>query len=42
MLNYADGKFDKIDTVDVGFAWDSNIKISLFLFLWKVFLRNLQ
>ena len=26
MLNYADGKFDKIDTVDVGFAWDSNIK----------------
>ncbi len=26
MLNYADGKFDKIDTVEVGFAWDSNIK----------------
>lgn len=26
MLNYADGKFDRIDTVDVGFAWDSNIK----------------
>ena len=26
MLNYADGKFDKIDTVEVGFALDSNIK----------------
>lgn len=26
MLNYADGKFDKIDTVDVGFAWTSNMK----------------
>lgn len=26
MLNYADGKFDKINTIDVGFAWDSNIK----------------
>ena len=25
MLNYADGKFDRIDTVDVGFAWTSNI-----------------
>ncbi|OGJ12937.1 hypothetical protein A3K82_01595 [Candidatus Pacearchaeota archaeon RBG_19FT_COMBO_34_9] len=26
MLNYADRKFDKIDIVEVGFAWDSNIK----------------
>jgi len=26
MLRYADGKFDKIDTVEVGFAWDSNMK----------------
>ena len=26
MLNYADKKFDKIDTIEVGFAWDSNIK----------------
>ena len=26
MLNYASQKFDRIDTVDVGFAWDSNIK----------------
>ena len=26
MLRYADKKFDKIDTVEVGFAWDSNIK----------------
>ncbi len=26
MLNYADGKFNKIDTVEVGFAWTSNIK----------------
>ena len=27
MLNYADKKFDKIDTVEVGFAWDSNQKV---------------
>lgn len=27
MLNYADGKFDKIDTVEVGFAWNSNMKV---------------
>ena len=27
MLNYADRKFDKIDTVEVGFAWDSNMKV---------------
>lgn len=27
MLNYADDKFDKIDTVEVGFAWDSNMKV---------------
>ena len=27
MLRYADEKFDKIDTVDVGFAWDSNMKV---------------
>ena len=27
MLNYADKKFDKIDTVEVGFAWDSNMKV---------------
>jgi len=27
MLNYADGKFDKIDTVEVGFAWTSNMKV---------------
>ena len=26
MLHYAADKFDKIDTVEVGFAWDSNIK----------------
>lgn len=26
MLRYAAEKFDKIDEVDVGFAWDSNIK----------------
>lgn len=26
MLRYAVPKFDKIDSVDVGFAWDSNIK----------------
>jgi saccharopine dehydrogenase (NAD+, L-lysine-forming) len=26
MLRYAFEKFDRIDTVDVGFAWDSNIK----------------
>lgn len=26
MLRYAIDKFDKIDSVDVGFAWDSNIK----------------
>ena len=26
MLRYADEKFDKIDTVDVGFAWTSNMK----------------
>ncbi|MBS3076717.1 saccharopine dehydrogenase NADP-binding domain-containing protein [Candidatus Pacearchaeota archaeon] len=26
MLRYAAAKFDKIDEVDVGFAWDSNIK----------------
>ena len=26
MLHYAYDKFDKIDTVEVGFAWDSNIK----------------
>ena len=26
MLNYASKKFDKIDTIEVGFAWDSNIK----------------
>lgn len=26
MLRYVCDKFDKIDTVDVGFAWDSNIK----------------
>lgn len=25
MLNYADGKFDTIDTVKVGFAWTSNM-----------------
>ena len=27
MLNYADKKFDKIDTVEVGFAWTSNMKV---------------
>ncbi len=27
MLRYADEKFDKINTVDVGFAWDSNMKV---------------
>ena len=27
MLNYAEKKFDKIDTVEVGFAWDSNMKV---------------
>ena len=27
MLNYADEKFDRIDTVEVGFAWDSNMKV---------------
>lgn len=26
MLNYASKKFDKIDTIEAGFAWDSNIK----------------
>lgn len=26
MLRYAADKFDKIDTIEVGFAWDSNIK----------------
>lgn len=26
MLRYASQKFDKIDSIDVGFAWDSNIK----------------
>jgi len=26
MLHYAAKKFDKIDTVEVGFAWDSNMK----------------
>ncbi len=26
MLHYAADKFDKIDTVEVGFAWDSNLK----------------
>ena len=26
MLRYAYGKFDKIDTIKLGFAWDSNIK----------------
>jgi saccharopine dehydrogenase-like NADP-dependent oxidoreductase len=26
MLNYASRKFDRIDDVEVGFAWDSNIK----------------
>ncbi len=26
MLNYAERKLDKIDDIDVGFAWDSNIK----------------
>lgn len=26
MLRYAANEFDKIDTVEVGFAWDSNIK----------------
>lgn len=26
MLNYASKKFDTIDTIEVGFAWDSNIK----------------
>jgi lysine 6-dehydrogenase len=26
MLHYAAEKFDRIDTVEVGFAWDSNIK----------------
>ncbi len=27
MLRYAAEKFDKIDTVEVGFAWDSNMKV---------------
>ncbi|MDZ4226601.1 MAG: saccharopine dehydrogenase C-terminal domain-containing protein, partial [Candidatus Pacearchaeota archaeon] len=27
MLRYADEKFDKINTVEVGFAWDSNMKV---------------
>ncbi len=27
MLNYANGKFDKIDTIEVGFVWDSNMKV---------------
>lgn len=27
MLNYAEGKFDRIDTIEVGFAWDSNMKV---------------
>lgn len=26
MLKYASEKFDRIDTIEVGFAWDSNIK----------------
>jgi saccharopine dehydrogenase-like NADP-dependent oxidoreductase len=26
MLNYAEKKFKQIDTIEVGFAWDSNIK----------------
>src|SRR3989344_5635560 len=26
MLRYAADKFDKIDTIEVGFSWDSNIK----------------
>lgn len=26
MLNYAADKFDKIDTIEVGFSWDSNLK----------------
>jgi saccharopine dehydrogenase (NAD+, L-lysine-forming) len=27
MLRHADEKFDKIDTIEVGFAWDSNMKV---------------
>ena len=27
MLRYAAEKFDKIDAIDVGFAWDSNMKV---------------
>lgn len=27
MLRYADEKFDKINTIEVGFAWDSNMKV---------------
>ncbi|HTZ42003.1 MAG TPA: saccharopine dehydrogenase C-terminal domain-containing protein [Candidatus Omnitrophota bacterium] len=26
MMHYASDKFDKIDTIEVGFAWDSNMK----------------
>jgi len=26
MLNYVSGKFDKINTIEVGFSWNSNIK----------------
>jgi lysine 6-dehydrogenase len=26
MMHYAYGKFDRIDTIEVGFAWDSNMK----------------
>ena len=27
MLNYADEKFDEINRIEVGFAWDSNMKV---------------